>query len=41
MKNVDIIKGCPEVLEAGEEEEAALYKAFLNIQEKSVMNTTI
>ena len=34
MKNVDIIKGCPEVLEAGEEEEAALYKAFLNIQEK-------
>ncbi len=34
MKNVDIIKGCPEVLEAGEEEEAALYKAFLNIQEE-------
>lgn len=34
MKNVDIIKGCPEVLEAGEEEEAALYKAFLNIQKE-------
>lgn len=34
FKNVDIIKGCPEVLEAEREEEEALLGAFKNIQKE-------
>lgn len=34
LKNIDIIKGCTEILEAEREEEEALFGAFKNIQKE-------